>query len=260
MAAGRKVLLSIAGYDPSAGAGALLDVAVFRRFGFAGTAILTAVTAQNTQRVEELRCLPARFLGRQYRALTKDLAVAGIKVGMIGCQENIPALERILARHIHIPIVADPVFRSSSGRWLLERKAVSDLALALRGRLSLLTPNLDEAELLSRRKVKDLDGMKEAAARIFDLIGSPCLVKGGHLKGKVVDTLFDGRRFYFYRAEKIHRDVHGTGCYLSSTILCHLVKGCSLVEACALASAATRRAIRRSVRLGKGRAVLAVRD
>lgn len=260
MTAGKKILLSIAGYDPSAGAGALLDVAVFRHFGFAGAAILTAVTAQNTRRVEELCCLPARFLGHQHRSLVKDLAISGIKIGMIGCRENIPALERILARHTRIPVVADPVFRSSSGRWLLERKAVSDMVSALRGKLSLLTPNLDEAELLSRCKVRDLDGMKDAAARIFDLIGSPCLVKGGHLKGKVVDTLFDGRRFYFYRAEKIHRDVHGTGCYLSSTILCYLVKGRSLSEACALASAQTRRAIRRSVRLGKGRAVLSVRD
>jgi hydroxymethylpyrimidine/phosphomethylpyrimidine kinase len=259
MKVGKKVLLSIAGYDPSAGAGALLDVAVFRRFGFAGTAILTAVTAQNTQRVEEFRCVPARFLSRQHRALAKDLKIAGIKIGMIGCRENIPTLGRILAEHTHIPIVVDPVFRSSSGRWLLERKAVPEFASALRGKLSLLIPNLDEAELFARREVRDLDGMKEAAARIFDLIGAPCFIKGGHLEMRVVDTLFDGRRFYLFKAEKIDRDVHGTGCYLSSTLLCYLVKGYSLPEACARASAETRRAIRRSVRLGKGRAVLSLR-
>jgi hydroxymethylpyrimidine kinase/phosphomethylpyrimidine kinase len=254
----KKVLLSIAGYDPSAGAGALLDVSVFRRFGFAGTAILTAVTAQNTQGVEEMRCLAARFLNRQHRTLVKDFAIAGIKVGMIGCRKNIPALGRILAEHADIPIVVDPVFRSSSGRWLLERKAVPEFALALRGRLSLLTPNLDEAELIARYKVRDLNGMKEAAARIFDLVGAPCLVKGGHLEKRAVDALFDGRRCYLFKGQKINRDVRGTGCFLSSTLLCYLVKGYSLPEACALASAWTRRAIRKSVRLGKGRAVFSI--
>ncbi len=258
MKVGKKVLLSIAGYDPSAGAGVLLDVSVFGRFGFAGTAILTAVTAQNTQGVEEVRCLAPRFLNRQHRALAKDFGISGIKVGMIGCRENIPALGRILAEHSGIPIVVDPVFKSSSGRWLLERTAIPEFASSLRGRLSLLTPNLDEAEHIARRKVRDLEGMKEAAARIFDLVGAPCLVKGGHLEKKAVDALFDGRQFHLFKGRKISRDVRGTGCFLSAALLCFLIKGYPLPEACALASAETRRAIRNSVYLGKGRAVLAV--
>jgi hydroxymethylpyrimidine/phosphomethylpyrimidine kinase len=254
--AGNKVLLSIAGYDPSSGAGVLLDVAVFRRFGFLGTGILTAVTAQNTRRVADVRCLGGRFLFSQYETLVRDVSPSGIKVGMLGCRRNIPALGRILAQHPDIPIVVDPVFRSSSGRWLLEKEAVPSYISQIKGRISVLTPNLIEATLISGRRLRDPEAMKEAARRIVDRIAAPCLVKGGHLARRVVDVLYDGRQFYLFPHEKVPGDVHGTGCFLSSSLLAYLVMGKSLAEACALASEFTGAALRKAVRLGKGREVL----
>jgi len=250
-----RVLLSIAGYDPSSGAGVLLDVAVFRRFGFLGTGILTAVTAQNSRRVTDVCCLGRRFLLSQYETLVRDVSPAGIKVGLLGCRGNIPALGRILARQADIPIVVDPVLRSSSGRWLLEKDAVPSYLARIKGRVSVLTPNLYEAGLISGLRLRDPEAMKEAARRIVDRIAAPCLVKGGHLARRVVDVLYDGRQFYLFPHKKVPADVHGTGCFLSSSLLSYLAMGKSLVEACALASEFTGAAIQKAVRLGKGRKI-----
>ena len=253
--AGKSALFSIAGYDPSSGAGVLLDVAVFRRFGFLGSGILTAVTAQNSRQVMEVRCLGPRFLLNQYETLIGDIAPAGIKVGMVGCRGNIPALGHILARHADIPIVVDPVLKSSSGRWLLEKSALPAYLAQIKGRISVLTPNLHESALISGIRPRGPEAMKEAARRIVERIAAPCLVKGGHLARGVVDVLYDGRKFYQFPHAKIAGDVHGTGCFLSSSLLSFVVLGNSLVEACALASKFTHSALRRAVRLGQGRPI-----
>ncbi len=250
-----KVLLSIAGFDPSSGAGSLADVGVFRRLGFAGAAILTSVTAQNSRKVEEFIPLSPRFLAKQYETLICDLPIFGLKVGMIGSRKNLPVLSRILEEQAKIPRVADPVFRSSSGFWLLEEDAVPAYIRAIKGKLAVLTPNLTEAALISRLPVRNLNEMKRAAEIITSLIDAPCLIKGGHLAAKAVDVLFDGRRFRLFEKEKIRADVHGTGCLLSASLTCFLAQGHPLARACELASRWTRRAIRTAVRIGKGRAI-----
>jgi len=250
-----KVLVSIAGYDPSGGAGVLLDSAVFRRFGFPGAGLLTAVTAQNSRTVAAVRCLGGSFLYRQYETLVQDVGLAGIKVGMLGGPGNIAALGRILANHEGLPVVVDPVFRSSSGRWLLDKKAVPSYLDKIKGRITLLTPNLDEASLIFGRRLRKPVDMKEAARKIVDLVAAPCLIKGGHLAGKAEDVLYDGRRFFLFPHKRIAKDVHGTGCFLSSSLLCYLVMKKSLVEACSLASEFTQAAMKKAVHLGKGRAI-----
>ena len=251
----KRILLTIAGYDPSGGAGVLLDTAVFGRFGFTGAGLLTAVTAQNSRRVETLRCLGGRFLLQQHRTLLLDVEPAGIKVGMAGGRENLAALGRILAHHHALPIVVDPVFRSSSGRWLLEKLAIPSYLERIKGKITVLTPNLDEAALISGRRLSRAEEMKEAARRVSDRLEAPCLVKGGHLSGTAVDVLFDGDRFFLFAHRKLSRDVHGTGCLLSSALLCYLVRKKPLAEACSLAVDFTQDALKKAVRLGKGRAV-----
>jgi hydroxymethylpyrimidine/phosphomethylpyrimidine kinase len=255
-AAQKEFLLTIAGYDPSSGAGVLLDIAVFRHFGFPGAGILTAVTAQNSRRVTGIRCLGGQFLFKQYKALVQDISPAGIKVGMLGCRRNIPALGRILAKHSDIPIVIDPVFRSSSGRWLLEKEAVPSFVSRIKGRVSIITPNLAEAALISGLRPKNQEEMKEAARRIADRIAAPCLVKGGHLAQRIADVLYDGRQFYLFPHRKVTGDAHGTGCFLSSSLLSYLAMGKPLADACALAAEFTGAALRRAVPLGQGRKVL----
>ncbi len=252
-----KILVSIAGFDPSGGAGVLLDVSVFRRFGFFGAGLLTSVTAQNSRSVEAVRCLGGRFLWRQYETLVRDVKLSGIKIGMLGGSGILATLGRILADHPGLPIVVDPVFRSSSGRWLLEKKSVSSFLDRIRGKITLLTPNLFEASLISGITLSGPGNMKEAARKIVDLLAAACLIKGGHLAGQAVDVLYDGRRFTLFPHKKIPMEVHGTGCFLSSSLLCYLVMKKPMVEACSLAIQFTREAMKKAVRRGKRRAAFA---
>ncbi|HVP89864.1 MAG TPA: hydroxymethylpyrimidine/phosphomethylpyrimidine kinase [Terriglobales bacterium] len=250
-----KNLLSIAGYDPSGGAGVGLDLRVFERLGFRGYGILTSVTAQDASRVESAFPLPAWLVRSQVRALERGRCFAGLKVGMVGSLENLTAVAAILAAHPGLPRVVDPVFESSSGLRLLERAALPDFLRILRGRASLLTPNLGEASTLAGLRVDTLEAMKEAAERIWRVGCVPCLVKGGHLRGEAVDVLHDGREFRVFRHPRLRRDVHGTGCHLSAAILGFLADGLGLEEACRRGIALTARGIRGAVPAAGGRRV-----
>ena len=250
-------LLTIAGYDPSGGAGALLDLAVFESFGFRGLGVLTSVTAQNPARVAAVHHLPARILTGQYGALAGAFDFAGIKVGMLGTAANLAAAARILAGNPAVPRVVDPVLRSSSGALLLEKKAWPRILPLLRGRASLLTPNLDEASALSGFRVRTVEDMQAAARSIQRTCLVPCLVKGGHLEGRPVDILFDGRTIRAFDHPRMRRDVHGTGCFLSSCILVFLARRRPLEEACARGIEWTSRALRAAAPAPEGRRLMA---
>lgn len=251
----KKILLSAAGFDPTSGAGVILDLKVFQKYGYHGMGILTSVTSQNTQKVNNIHCPPASFLVDQYRHLCEDVQFYGIKVGMIGCKENIDVIERILSDRSNIPIVIDPVFKSSSGNWLFEKKYIQEYMTKIRGKVSLLTPNLTEAEWISKMEVSNVEEMHESAKKIFDLTSIPCLIKGGHLPYQNVDILFDGKEFFRFENKKLNKSVHGTGCFLSSTILCRLVNGSSMVTAVSLAIKDTHEAMKIALKIGKGQLI-----
>jgi hydroxymethylpyrimidine kinase/phosphomethylpyrimidine kinase len=247
-----KNLVSIAGWDPSAGAGALLDLRVFERLGQRGFAVLTAVTAQSPARVRAVFPVTARALTGQFERLAEGVEIAGLKVGMLATSANLNAAARILERHAGVPRVVDPVLRSSSGALLLERKAWPRFLDAFEGRADLITPNLDEAEALTRRPARNLAEMKLAAERIQNRSGVPCLVKGGHLEGTAIDVLFDGKGFSAFAHPRLSRNVRGTGCFLASAILCYLAEGRPLKEACGLGIFRVGKAIRAAVPGGEG--------
>jgi len=251
-----RTLLSLAGYDPSAGAGLLLDLSVFQRLGFHGAGVATALTVQNTLRVRGVYVVRAAQVDEQYRMLRKDLVLAGLKVGMVGSRQNLRLIGRILSENANVPRVIDPVFRASSGAWLLDQKAVPLFLASIRDRASIITPNLGEASLLTGIAVKSQKDIRDAARMIFDKSGIPCLVKGGHLRGPITDLLFDGRDFRLYRHPRTSQSVRGTGCFLSASLLGFLVEGYALERACGLAIGLTLRAIRRARKLGRGPAVI----
>jgi hydroxymethylpyrimidine/phosphomethylpyrimidine kinase len=253
----RQTLYSVAGFDPSGGAGVLLDLAVFRSLGFRGAAVLTALTVQDSAAVHAVRPVPAAFIRRQWDALRADLPAAGIKVGMSGSPAGLAEISRGLALHPSVPRVVDPILRATSGAPLAGRVSRTRLADALRGRLTLLTPNLEEAAFLVGKRIASSASMEEAARRLSDRLECACLVKGGHLPGAAIDVLFDGSRLHRFRHPRLDRDAHGTGCFLSASILARLARGESLAEACGEAILETGRAIRRSVRPGRGRRLLA---
>ncbi len=253
-----RTLLSLAGFDPSGGAGLILDLAVFRGLGFHGAGVMTALTFQNTRGVQGVRSLPRRDVEAQYRALRDDLPWSGLKVGMIGSPENLAFIGRVLAGNGRLPRVIDPVLRSSSGARLLERTAVSRFLASIRGRASVITPNIAEAAVLSGRHIRGLDDARRAARAIFEATGVPCLIKGGHGQGPVVDLLYDGRTDKVFVHKRLTADVHGTGCFLSAALLAFLAGGRDLERACGLAIRLTVRAMRESIRPGRGRRIMAV--
>lgn len=245
-------LISIAGWDPSAGAGVLLDLRVFERLGRRGFGVLAAVTAQTAERVGGVFPVPARAVAAQFESLAGGVDVGGIKVGMLATAANLKVVARILESRSGLPRVIDPVLRSSSGALLLEKKAWPRFLETVEGKASLITPNLAEASALTGRPVRNVAEMRAAAEKIHVRSGIPCLVKGGHLEGQAVDVLFDGSSFSAFAHPKLARNVHGTGCYLSSAILCYLAEGRPLKEACGLGIFRVGRAIRAAVPGGKG--------
>ncbi len=252
----RKILLSIAGFDPTSGAGIGLDLRVFRELDFHGMAILTSLTSQNTEGVIEVYCLPPDFLWNQYQVLSEDVTFSGIKLGMVGSKKNARIIAKILSKHTKIPKVLDPVFKSSSGTWLIEEDAIPDYVKEIRGKATLITPNLEEASLIAGIKVSRLDDMRKAAKIIFEQIQCPCLIKGGHLQEEISDILFDGKKCHVFERKKIARKVHGTGCFLSSSLLAYIARGLRLEQAVRQAIELTHKALESSVKLGRGQHII----
>lgn len=251
----KKTLLSVTGYDPSGGAGALLDVRVFESLNLQGMAILTALTVQNTRKVQSVLPFPPRTLMAQYASLSRDVSFAGIKTGMLGSIKNIRPLAQILAKHPDLPRVIDPVLRASSGIPFLEEDAIPSLLEAIAGHASLLTPNMREASLMAGIPVATPQDMQKASRILFERTEIPCLVKGGHLKKSALNVLYDGRRTVIYGHEKLKKNVHGTGCFLSAAILAYLARGFSLEGACGRAADLTHEAIMKAIKPGKGRSL-----
>ena len=149
---------------------------------------------------------------------------------MLGSKDSIQAIRKILSHNNNIPKIIDPVFKSSSGTWLLEKDSVVQYITEISGKASLLTPNSEEAFMISGIEIENLESMKKAAQMIHSMTGIPCFIKGGHFDSMIFDVLFEGKQFHIFKNKALNKKVHGTGCFLSSSILCFLVKGAKLKE------------------------------
>ena len=226
------IILSIAGSDPSGGAGIQADIkAISALGGYAATAI-TAITVQNTRGVTKVNYLPPVVVSEQIKAIFNDLEVSAIKIGMTGQYDIVKAISYALIKRRDIPVVLDPVMVATGGRKLAESKAVDALRLFLLPQCKVATPNLLEASVLLGKEVRTTDDMKQAAIALWQQYHCAFLLKGGHLEGdEMVDVLFDGQFHYFNSARIATKNLHGTGCTLSSAIATFLGRGCGLVEA-----------------------------
>jgi hydroxymethylpyrimidine/phosphomethylpyrimidine kinase len=230
-------VLSIAGSDPSGGAGVQADLKTFSALGCYGMAALTALTAQNTVGVSGVHVPPASFVAAQIDAIFNDVRVDAVKIGMLASGEIVEAVAGRLREHGAKNIVLDPVLVATSGDSLGAPDVVDAMKRHLLPLAAVVTPNVPEAmrlceELSEPRNAGDL----EALARKIHALGSRAvLVKGGHLTGELApDVLFDGVRIETFTAPRIDtRNTHGTGCTLSSAIAAHLARGISLREAVA---------------------------
>ena len=248
------VALTIAGSDSGGGAGIQADLKTFQAFGVFGTSAVTAVTAQNTVGVHAVHVLPPELVDLQIRVVCEDLDPAACKSGMLADAPTIEAVARGLTDAAIPHYVLDPVMVASSGDPLLREDAIGALRETLLPLACLVTPNLDEAGLLTGTDVRDETGMRQAAESLVSGGCRAVLIKGGHLDGaEVVDLLYDGSTWREWRAAKLAAgDAHGTGCTLSAAIAAGLAIGRPLGDAVDRALAYTRRALANAPRLGSG--------
>ncbi len=246
------VALTIAGSDPSGGAGIQADLKTFHQFEVYGEAVITLVTVQNTVSFERAEVLKPDLVAAQIRAVIADIPPAAAKTGALGNEAIIETVAS-LARGFRFPLIVDPVMASKRGGTLLSPDAIAALKTRLLPCAFLLTPNLEEAELLTGRKVRDVDGMRAAAESLRDLGARGVLVKGGHLSGSAMDVLLCDQGFVEFPGERVEsRHTHGTGCTFSAAITALLANGQELVEAIRIAKNYVYDAIRTSPGLGAG--------
>ncbi len=246
------VALTIAGSDPSGGAGIQADLKTFHQRGVYGTSVLTLVTVQNTQSVQSVKTLSPRIVADQLEAVLEDIPPAAAKTGALGSSEIVRVLAK-KARCFSFPLVVDPVMISKHGRSLMSTPARVVMAETLLPCAFLVTPNLPEAGELAHMPVENLDAMKESAVKIAALGAEAVLVKGGHLMDEAVDVLYFKNEFLYYRTPRIDTiHTHGTGCTYSACITAELAKGKDLADAVDTAKKFITQAISTNPRLGKG--------
>jgi hydroxymethylpyrimidine/phosphomethylpyrimidine kinase len=245
------VALTIAGSDPSGGAGLQADLKTFHQFGVYGEAVVTLITVQNTRGVARVETLAPDLIVQQIEAVLEDIPPNTAKTGALG---NRMVVEAIAKLSFKFPLVVDPVMISKHGARLIDLDAQRALVDHLLPRAYLLTPNLHEASALAGFPVNDRDSMCRAAEKLAGLGAANVLVKGGHLRGDALDILYmhNGgfREFCAPRIDTPH--THGTGCTYSAAITAELAKGTPLVQAIELGKVFVTEAIRTNPGLGGG--------
>jgi hydroxymethylpyrimidine kinase/phosphomethylpyrimidine kinase len=253
----KPVVMAIAGFDPSGGAGVLADIKTMSAFGCYGVAAITSVTFQNTKRVAGARHQPAADLRRQASMLFDDFHIVAVKTGMLPTEEIVEEVARLLrTRGLHL--VVDPVLESTSGQALSDDGAADALKRHLFPLSSIVTPNVAEAERLSGVPIRDRQSLRRAAEAIFAMGARAVLVTGGGGEtDSCSDFLLDSEGTVVYESARIRsRHTHGTGCSLASAIACLLARGRTLRESVPIAKSYITEAILNSPQLGHGQGPL----
>ena len=247
------ILLTIAGFDPSCGAGVAADLKTFAAHNCYGVAAVTALTVQSTQGVRAVHATPAAALRGQLEALAEDSALAAVKIGMLANRANASAVAEFLDKHSFPHVVLDPVSRPTEGDVeLLDAPGLKFLRDELLKRATVITPNMLEAELLTGMEVKDLNAMKAAAQKLMEMGARAVIVTGGHLE-KPTDVLCDAAGLETFGGDHVKSlNTHGSGCTFSSAIAAQLACGQHLRDAAILAKAYVMKAIEKSYSTGKG--------
>jgi hydroxymethylpyrimidine/phosphomethylpyrimidine kinase len=250
------VVLTIAGFDPSSGAGITADIKTIAAHGCYGVACITALTVQSTAGVRRVEAVDAPLVAETLAELASDVEIAAVHVGMLGSGKIVRAVADFLAARRLPNVVLDPILKSSSGADLVDAAGTRLLIEKLLTLATVVTPNVDEASALTGLPVADPDQMRTAARKLHDMGASAVVVTGGHLE-KAIDLLsFTGSRGVeqelFKSARLRSNSTHGTGCAFAASIACHLAMGRGLPEAVLLAKAYVAAAISNAHPLGQG--------
>jgi hydroxymethylpyrimidine/phosphomethylpyrimidine kinase len=250
----RPIALTIAGSDSGGGAGIQADLKTFAALGVHGTSAITCLTAQNPRGVRGIQPATPQLVRQQTEAVFAELPPRAVKTGMLFNAAIIREVARFFGRGKCPPLVVDPVMVATSGARLLKPSAMRALLDKLLPLATLVTPNLDEAQLLAGRSLRDVEELRRAARDIRRRFGCAVLVKGGHLRGApdAVDVFYDGERELILGAPFVRGvSTHGTGCTYSAAITGYLALGCELPYAVQLAKRFITLAIQQSVRAGR---------
>jgi hydroxymethylpyrimidine/phosphomethylpyrimidine kinase len=251
------VCLTIAGVDPSGGAGIIADIKTFSAFGCFATAAIASITFQNTTGVFGAEHQSAESLRRQVEPILSDYEVAALKTGMLPSKEIIAETARLVKENGLRNFVVDPVVRSTSGFDLIDDAALSELIEKLFPLSDLVTPNIPEAERITKMSITSTDDIAAAARRMQSMGAKNVLIKGGHFEGgagkKAIDNLFIGDELIVLESDFIDTTAtHGTGCTLAAAITANLALGKDLKQAVRTAKDFVTEAIRTAPGLGKG--------
>ena len=249
-----RTALTIAGSDSGGGAGIQADLKTFAAFGVYGTTVITAVTAQNTERVFETFALPAGLVAAQIDAVASDIEVHAVKTGMLADAAIIEVIAAAVPRWRLPRLVVDPVMVAKSGDRLMASGAVGVLKARLLPLADVVTPNRPEAEALADMPVANAEDARTAARRIHALGPKAIVIKGGHFDGDVItNLLFDGETFHEFSTPRVlSRHTHGTGCTFASAMAALLAGGAGVADAARQATDYVAGAVAHGLPLGHG--------
>jgi len=251
-----KTALTIAGSDPSGGAGIQADIKTFSRLRVYGMAVVAAMTAQNTRGVAAVSEVAPDFVAQQLEAVFSDIRPDAVKTGMLLTSGVIESVGQKLKEYGTSNLVVDPVMISTSGATLMQPDAMTSFRRVILPLAFLVTPNIHEAMALTGRTIRSMAQMEEAAVHIHGTGPRNVLIKGGHAEdADATDVLFDGKTFLKFRAPRIPtRNTHGTGCVFSAAITAYLASGEPIQEAVRLAKEFVTNAIGQALQIGSGAA------
>ena len=246
-------ILTIAGSDPSGGAGIQADIKTITTLGGYAAAAITALTVQNTVGVSNVVVMAPEFVKEQALAVLEDLPIAAIKTGMLANAEIITQVSQILQSY-SVPLILDPVMVSTSGHRLLDMQAIEALKALLLPKAAIITPNIPEAEVLTGKKIKNATDMMQAGQEILKMGPKIVVMKGGHLNEEfLVDIIVTENSMAEYSYKKIPtKHTHGTGCTLASALATGVGQGMMLAENWRRAHAYVQEAIKAAPQIGQG--------
>jgi hydroxymethylpyrimidine/phosphomethylpyrimidine kinase len=249
----KPVVLSIAGFDPSSGAGVTADIKTIAAHGCYGISCITALTVQSTRGVLRVDPVEGRIITETLEELAIDIEIAAVKIGMLGSAEAARAVAAFLRRHRPKNVVLDPILKSSSGAELISKEGLEILKDRLLAQATVVTPNIMEAGLLTRMEVGNPEQMSSAASALQQMGARSVVVTGGHLEVPLDLVLPRGQAATILEGTPIRSSsTHGTGCAFSTSLACCLAKGKSLIEAARIAKAYVESALRKAPEIGTG--------
>ena len=247
-------ILIIAGSDSSGGAGIQADIKTVTALGSYAMTAITAITSQNTTGVKSILSIPAIEISRQIEFTSKDIKPDAIKIGMLHSVEVVNVVLKSLKKIGIKKIILDPVMVAKGGAKLIDNKSIKILKSKLIKRVSLLTPNIPEAEILTQTKIFSVNDMIQAAKILINNGAKNVLIKGGHLESKIMQDIFVNKnKVITFRNKKINtKNTHGTGCTLSSAIATYYSCGKTLKKSCEMAIKYVNHSIGTGPKYGKG--------